>query len=1512
MRSTRAKESTKSQPVVSIAMPLGVRRPRPDKVWERGSRVDVVLERTQDIDRDRTIECEVALVGASAWLRSGRTTLVGACAFEDDADEVRLTWTVPEDVPTGEYELRAHVPNAKPAIEASTRVMVAERVAVVRTSAGEARARWDRRAVPKDYSMEDGWKLAIDIVPEVRDGEDVNAVVSQAFILAAESGLRTHTRDGTRILCDISTAERDSQSKSLRLLPNRVCEIGICAFGDDSEVMQDYVTSRVRVDMSHTKFQVIAGGHPSPSGRCIRAAEGYYVRTPPPKTVLETKQGGQELKDMTNIDETDTFTKEVVTLGQWGTVEGADGWRQESGLNVLVVRADDFQPIYDRTWDMSGGARRARALEEALQSFMKAFFDGGEVDIARKSVPEHFLCITSCGQWSGGAPKVSEKVGKVLQLVLVGILGADQDDPEVSATIQKALAAPDKPLAMAVMSYGNAKSDEVHTWMNVGEAKSKAIVQVCLSHASGAWYPTLIQSGVGEKSSDWCVPWRQFGREGWSVADDAARVERYSQLIADVRHMVFDTKSGTRVSVHNLVRSLVKYATRKSGDKSLVPTINMLLVEIILSRGELASVECVNAGVIEYVIHRVLPCFNEDGSHDKLDVLDKAYIKSFLKLLTVDNFAVYAEAMRRGSAEAALRVVRASWNGEATCFDASTRDMAFELAEHMALTDLVTVQITAKSDDVVSTFTAIRSSLTCVSPITASTSSKVYIVDIEAPLGRDGLIEIPKRSRTCESASPAMTPAQKILQAYDEILEVADSPDKNADKDWTMIEPSENKQMKEVVAAEPILETPQPSQKQSPEDRETAPEEIFDGIVVLYPKDNDWNTHVAMVRQAPRIVWRARERGARAVFFVWPKRLPTCVPVQPLQSSPNFDNSTNIPSFVMDHESLSRLLLISEDIEFKIDIPSGGFVGAAEALASRIGKKLMEACADRPPAIRECGTPPIAGRFRGRFKPCEAQSLLCNEETTIPSTPVASTSEGFAVSLMRKMTFTQGDQKKEESSNDDASEERKDVKEEQNMHSLRNLSQKVAAPPMDENSYLDAWRSANLDGGVSHWTRAMRLVNALGDHGHGMLRSAYGMCQNDTRPVRVLSLDGGGMRGIGTLVMLERILKETNNWCVGDCFDLVVGTSTGGLIAAGAGLLRMTVDELHELYAKMGDEIFPRKADSYMTQLYNQVSVTKFYNRGREEARSFETMLRKALKDEGEKPLYSITSHPRWYSSRSPPPHVCLVSHLVSRSPATTFLMRSYKHDARGESHLGHLPGEHRVSLVDSVRATTAAPWFLEELRTKKQIGGGGGFSRDDKTGNARQGDSSGQASPKPSDGKQSTEDEHHHDIGTMPTNVEAEMRLIDGAIASNNPTAVAVFEARRLFPKSRPLCVVSLGTGAAVPNSRDAAASSFPCWLDNTIHASCDVNQVDATIRHLLGGDDAYYRFQPTADIFGCELNDTSETTASALKRAAAAYMDSVAAQVREVAERLQRDDKPDVDVACDSPAPSSSSSNH
>lgn len=1458
-------------------MTLSIRRPRVGKVWERGASVDVVVEQVDDVDRDRASECEISLVGQSAWMRSGRTTTLGKASFTDYED-ARLTWKVPDDVPIGDYELRAYVPNAKPAIEATTRVVVAERVRVTRTSASEATATWDVRVVPKDYSVEDGWKLAIDIVPEINENEDASAIVSQAFILAAESGPRTHTKNGIRVLCDISNAERESQTKILKLLPNRACSIGLCAFGDASDAMEDYITSRATVDMSHTMFQVIAGGHVTPSGRCVRSADGYYARSPPAKA-SDKKLEGVDLNDATATGDKDVSSKDETNLGRWSVVESADGWRQEPGLNVLVIRADDFEPIYERTWDTSGGVRRAMDIEAALQSFIRAFFEGGEVDVARKSVPEHFLCISTCGPWSGGASKICEKVAKALQLVLVGILGAEQDDPEVGSNIQKCLAVPDKPLALAAMSYGSAK-DEVHTWVSVSEAKTKATIQACLSHASGAWYPTLVQRGVGERCCDWSVPWKTYGREGWCVLDESSRVERYWRLIEDVRHMVFDAKAGTRVSVYNLVRSMVKYAGRRNGDIALTATINMLIAEIVLSRGALAAVECMNAGAIEHIIQRVLECVREDGVRERLDVLDKAYIKSLLKLLTVDNFALYAEGMRRGAAEASLRVIRVFWGGSSIFFDASARDMVSQLAEHMALSDLVTVTITAKSDNVISNITAIRSSLTCISSWNDSITGKVYVLDIEPSDGPDGLLELPKRCRKSDVSTSAMTQAQKILQAYDDIWGDEESPDKHADKEWTMIDSSEQKKSDGNLAEEPVMHTPQPLKSVS---NDGGNDQIFDGIVILCAKENDWNTHVAMIRQAPRLVWRARERGARAVLFVWPKRSSTCIPVQPLLSSPNFDNVTAIPSFVIDADSVSRVLLLSDDFDFKIDVPKGGFIGTAESLANRIGDKLVEALMDRPPSIAQSGVPPVAGRFRGRFKHTEAERLLPTQTSATPGTPSPSTSEGFGMALIRKMTFTQTDQTKEETKEHSTS-NNDEVHEKKTLQALQRLSEKIAAPPMDENSHLDAWRSSNLEGGVAHWTRAMRLVQALGDHGSSLLRSAYGIDQGDSRPIRVLSLDGGGMRGIGTLVMLERILKETNSWCVGDCFDLVVGTSTGGIIAAGAGLLRMTMDELNELYVKMGDEIFPRKADSYMTHLYNQ--TTKFYNRGREEARSFEVMLRKALKDEADKPLYTVTSHPRWYSSRFPPPHVCLVSHLVSRSPATTFLLRSYKNDGRGKSHLGHLPGEHRASLVDSVRATTAAPWFLEELRMRKEIGGTGGFLQDDKLdAEVRPGDSS------ESHTKQPTEEHHVHDVRSAPTNVDAEMRLIDGAIASNNPTAVAVFEARRLFSKSRPLCVVSLGTGAAVPNNRDARLSGLPGWLDNTIHASCDVNQVDATIRHLLGANDSYYRFQPTGDIFGCELNDTSEATAAELKSTAAAYMDSVEAQVRDVAARLRRE---------------------
>ena len=84
------------------------------------------------------------------------------------------------------------------------------------------------------------------------------------------------------------------------------------------------------------------------------------------------------------------------------------------------------------------------------------------------------------------------------------------------------------------------------------------------------------------------------------------------------------------------------------------------------------------------------------------------------------------------------------------------------------------------------------------------------------------------------------------------------------------------------------------------------------------------------------------------------------------------------------------------------------------------------------------------------------------------------------------------------------------------------------------------------------------------------------------RRLRVLSIDGGGMRGVYTSTYLSGLAKQvvarrkTGNLDVGKAFDLIVGTSTGGIIACAlaAGL---PLDEVTGLYCTHGKKIFPVK-----------------------------------------------------------------------------------------------------------------------------------------------------------------------------------------------------------------------------------------------------------------------------------------------------------------------------------------------
>ncbi|MCB9841668.1 MAG: patatin-like phospholipase family protein [Phycisphaeraceae bacterium] len=76
-----------------------------------------------------------------------------------------------------------------------------------------------------------------------------------------------------------------------------------------------------------------------------------------------------------------------------------------------------------------------------------------------------------------------------------------------------------------------------------------------------------------------------------------------------------------------------------------------------------------------------------------------------------------------------------------------------------------------------------------------------------------------------------------------------------------------------------------------------------------------------------------------------------------------------------------------------------------------------------------------------------------------------------------------------------------------------------------------------------------------------------------TQKFRVLSLNGGGIRGLYTASFLAEI-EHLSGKKLADHFDLIVGTSTGGLIAIAIGLGN-SVGSIRDFYKKNGAAIFP-------------------------------------------------------------------------------------------------------------------------------------------------------------------------------------------------------------------------------------------------------------------------------------------------------------------------------------------------
>jgi uncharacterized protein len=84
------------------------------------------------------------------------------------------------------------------------------------------------------------------------------------------------------------------------------------------------------------------------------------------------------------------------------------------------------------------------------------------------------------------------------------------------------------------------------------------------------------------------------------------------------------------------------------------------------------------------------------------------------------------------------------------------------------------------------------------------------------------------------------------------------------------------------------------------------------------------------------------------------------------------------------------------------------------------------------------------------------------------------------------------------------------------------------------------------------------------------------------RPRKILSLDGGGIRGVITLEILLELEKQlkakhgnTENFTLSQYFDFIGGTSTGAIIASGLSL-GLSVSKLLEFYDEFGEKMFDK------------------------------------------------------------------------------------------------------------------------------------------------------------------------------------------------------------------------------------------------------------------------------------------------------------------------------------------------
>ena len=243
---------------------------------------------------------------------------------------------------------------------------------------------------------------------------------------------------------------------------------------------------------------------------------------------------------------------------------------------------------------------------------------------------------------------------------------------------------------------------------------------------------------------------------------------------------------------------------------------------------------------------------------------------------------------------------------------------------------------------------------------------------------------------------------------------------------------------------------------------------------------------------------------------------------------------------------------------------------------------------------------------------------------------------------------------------------------------------------------------------------------------------------------RVLSMDGGGVRGIILLMTLQQLERDLGNMPIQAFFDLVIGTSTGGIIALGLVEMGWSVSTCLNKFEELARIAFQKH--KFLRSDYLEFLVAA-YQQGRYKVEPLEDILTSQYT---ERKLFGGVRNDLGFSTG----HLttCKVGVTATSTSGTPFLLANYNRidkteNARYKFLRAEKPGE-EISIWEAARVTSAAPKIF------KPYG-----------------------------------------------HVSSGHTFIDGGVYYNNPVEVALREHALIWPQNKlrlPDVMLSLGTGCS------------------------------------------------------------------------------------------------------------------